>query len=75
MQNLITSPQEIRYELTLLSEGTVFRFRTVDTFQVVFFVKLDSDYVYCINAKKLYQTGNRVIKKIKLSRLKAIRVF
>lgn len=75
MQELSTTPEEIKYTLSTMREGNVFRFKTVDTLQIAFFVKADSEFLYCVNAKNLYQTGNRVIKKIKLSRLKSIRVF
>jgi hypothetical protein len=75
MQDLITNLEEIKQTLGTMREGTIFRFRTVDTFKVVFFVKVDSDNLYCVDAKKLYQTGQKPIKTIKLSRLKSIRVF
>ena len=75
MQDLITNSEEIKQTLGTMREGSIFRFRTVDTFKVVFFVKVDSDNLYCVDAKKLYQTGQKPIKTIKLSRLKSIRVF
>lgn len=75
MQELSTTPEEIKYALSTMRDGNIFRFKTVDTLQIAFFVKVDSEFLYCVNAKDLYQTRNRVIKKIKLSRLKAIRVF
>ena len=75
MQDLITNSEEIKQTLGTMREGSIFRFRTVDTFKIVFFVKVDSDNLYCIDAKKLYQTGQKTIKTIKLSRLKSIRVF
>lgn len=72
---LITSSEEIKYELSTMKEGNVFRFKTVDTHQTAFFVKVDSEFLYCVNAKNLYNTGKKNVKPIKLSRLKSIRVF
>ncbi len=75
MQDLITNSEEIKQTLGTMREGSILRFRTVDTLKAVFFVKVDSDNLYCIDAKKLYQTAQKQIKTIKLSRLKSIRVF
>ena len=75
MQELSTTPEEIKYALSTMREGKVFRFKTVDTLQIAFFVKVDSEFLYCVNAKNLYTTGKKNVKPIKLSRLKSIRLF
>lgn len=70
---LITDKQQIASTLKNLSNGNIFKIRTVEWVNFAFFVKFEDNVLYFVKAHAYWKTGEKKITKIQLHRIKSIR--